>query len=118
MANRAPLAVLVVGPHRSGTSCVTEVIHTLGFRLGRDLLGERPDNPRGLWENAGLVAASEALLARAASAWYDPGLLDLSEVLAARRRLLAGGRGLDSRCRTIGHSRRTVQRSMARGRWP
>lgn len=81
MASRAPLAVLVIGPHRSGTSCVTEVIHTLGFRVGRDLLGERPDNPRGLWENAGLVAASEALLARAASAWYDPGLLDLSEVL-------------------------------------
>lgn len=77
----APLAVLVLGPHRSGTSCVTELVHALGFDLGRDLLGARPDNPRGLWENAALVAASEDLLARAASAWYDPGFLELDELL-------------------------------------
>lgn len=77
----APLAVLVLGPHRSGTSCVTELVHALGFDLGPDLLGARPDNPRGLWENAAVVAASEVLLARAASAWYDPGFLELDEVL-------------------------------------
>lgn len=77
----APLAVLVLGPHRSGTSCVTEIVHALGFELGRDLLGARPDNPRGLWENAAMVAASEALLGRAASAWYDPGFLELGELL-------------------------------------
>lgn len=77
----APLAVLVLGPHRSGTSCVTELVHALGFELGRELLGARPDNPRGLWENAALVAASEDLLARAASAWYDPGFLELDELL-------------------------------------
>lgn len=77
----APLAVLVLGPHRSGTSCVTELVHALGFELGRDLLGARPDNTRGLWENAAVVAASEALLARAASAWHDPGFLDLGELV-------------------------------------
>lgn len=77
----APLAVLVLGPHRSGTSCVTELVHGLGFELGRDVLGARPGNPRGLWENAGVVAASETLLARAASAWYDPGFLALDDLL-------------------------------------
>lgn len=77
----APLAVLVLGPHRSGTSCVAEVIHALGFDLGQNLLGARPDNPRGLWENAAVVAASDALLARAASAWYDPSFLELDELL-------------------------------------
>lgn len=76
-----PLAVLVLGPHRSGTSCVTELVHALGFELGRDLLGARPDNPRGLWENAAVVSVSESLLADAASAWYDPGFLELSELL-------------------------------------
>lgn len=77
----APLAVLVLGPHRSGTSCVTELVHALGFELGGELLGARPDNPRGLWENAAMVAAAEGLLARAASAWYDPGFLELDELL-------------------------------------
>jgi hypothetical protein len=60
---------------------VTEVVHALGFELGRDLLGARPDNPRGLWENAAVVSVSESLLADAASAWYDPGFLELGELL-------------------------------------
>lgn len=73
--------MLVLGPHRSGTSCVTELVQALGFQLGRDVLGARPDNPRGLWENAAVVAANEALLARAGSAWFDPGFLDLAWLL-------------------------------------
>ncbi|MGD9984407.1 MAG: hypothetical protein AB7S51_09645 [Porticoccaceae bacterium] len=60
---------------------MTELVHALGFELGRDLLGARPDNPRGLWENAAVVSVSESLLADAASAWYDPGFLELSELL-------------------------------------
>lgn len=73
--------MLVLGPHRSGTSCVTELVQALGFQLGRDVLGARPDNPRGLWENAAVVAANEALLARAGSAWFDPAFLDLAWLL-------------------------------------
>lgn len=76
-----PLAVMVLGPHRSGTSCVTEVVQALGFQLGRKLIDAQPDNPRGYWENAAVVSANEALLARAGSAWYDPGFLDLAELL-------------------------------------
>ena len=77
----APLAVLVLGPHRSGTSCVTELVQVLGFQLGRKLIDAQPDNPRGYWENAAVVSANEALLARAGSAWYDPGFLELAELL-------------------------------------
>ncbi len=77
----APLAVLVLGPHRSGTSCVTELVHALGFQLGRKLIDAQPDNPRGYWENTAVVSADDALLTRAGSAWYDPGFLDLAELL-------------------------------------
>lgn len=82
-ANRAdessrPFATLILGPHRSGTSCVTELVHGMAHDVGRDLLGAHDCNVRGLWENAAVVDFDERLLRSAGTSWFDHGFCDLA----------------------------------------
>lgn len=55
--------VIVLGMHRSGTSAITRSINLLGVDLGRDLIPSGFDNPKGFWEDAGVVDLNEKLLA-------------------------------------------------------
>lgn len=75
-----PFATLILGPHRSGTSCVAELVHGLGHQVGRDLLDAHECNVRGLWENAAVVEFDERLLAAAGSAWFDHSFVDLQDL--------------------------------------
>jgi hypothetical protein len=75
-----PFATLILGPHRSGTSCVAELVHGLGHEVGRDLLDAHECNVRGLWENAAVVEFDERLLAAAGSAWFDHSFADLQDL--------------------------------------
>jgi GT2 family glycosyltransferase len=68
----APVALLVLGMHRSGTSALTRVLNLLGVELGEDLMPAGPDNPSGFWEHNGVVAAHERLLAALGRSWDDP----------------------------------------------
>lgn len=43
--------VLVVGPGRSGTSVVAELLHRRGVSMGRRFESPPPANPRGTWED-------------------------------------------------------------------
>lgn len=65
-------AVLVLGMHRSGTSAAAGALRLCGFALGEDLMRPAPDNPRGFWEHAGIVAIHERVLAALGHAWNDP----------------------------------------------
>ena len=76
-----PIAVLVLGPHRCGTSCVAHLVHRCGFQVGRDLLGPHSCNAKGLWENEGVVSFNEDLLSRIGNFWCDPSPIDLGAVL-------------------------------------
>ncbi|PJK09220.1 hypothetical protein CO608_06930 [Lysobacteraceae bacterium NML08-0793] len=66
-----PLAVLVLGMHRSGTSAVTRLLNLCGVYLGSDLMPAGDDNPLGFWEHAAAVEIHEALLAELGMAWDD-----------------------------------------------
>ena len=66
--NRLPL-VLVIGPHRSGTSFLTQVLSTLGFNLGKTLMLPSYDNPRGFWENQKIVTAHDDLIGSFKKDW-------------------------------------------------
>jgi GT2 family glycosyltransferase len=68
----SPVAVLVLGMHRSGTSAVTRVLNLLGAELGDDLMPAGSDNPGGFWEYRGVVELHERLLAGLGMAWDDP----------------------------------------------
>ena len=72
VAAPAPVALLVLGMHRSGTSALTRVLNLLGVALGDDLMQAGPDNPSGFWEHNGVVAAHERLLAALGRSWDDP----------------------------------------------
>ena len=70
-----PVALLVLGMHRSGTSALTRVLNLLGVELGDDLMPPGPDNPSGFWEHQGIVAVHEQLLAALDRRWDDPRLM-------------------------------------------
>ena len=67
-----PVALLVLGMHRSGTSALTRVLNLLGVALGDDLMAPGPDNPLGFWEHHGIVSVHEGLLAALGRRWDDP----------------------------------------------
>ena len=92
-------AILVLGMHRSGTSALTGMLHHLGVALGGNLMPASPDNPRGYWEHADIVAAHEQILAGLGSDWDDiralPEGFEHSETAAEGRRKLAAILGRD-----------------------
>lgn len=67
-----PIAILVMGMHRSGTSAVTRMLNLLGVDLGSRLIAPGEDNPLGFWEHAEAVAQHERLLASFGMTWDDP----------------------------------------------
>ena len=71
--------ILVLGPHRTGTSATTRILNLLGVVLGRDdqLIGPLPGvNDKGFFENRPLMRFNEALLNQLGGAWMEPPVLD------------------------------------------
>ena len=64
-------AILVVGMHRSGTSAVAESLAGLGVDFGDNLIPAAADNLGGFWEDAGVVALNDQLLALANMRWHS-----------------------------------------------
>jgi len=86
--------ILVLGPHRSGTSAFTGVLHRLGVDLGDDLLPANFDNRTGYWEHRGVLDLHERILAEAGVGWHEyrpmpTGWQTLEGVVEARAELLA-----------------------------
>ncbi|MFW6012121.1 MAG: sulfotransferase family protein [bacterium] len=87
-------AVLVLGPHRSGTSAVARVLNLLGVDLGANMLPPKFDNRHGYWEHQTVFELHERLLSKAGSAWHEyrpmpAGWQELDEVKGIRGELLA-----------------------------
>ncbi|MEQ1438366.1 hypothetical protein AAG565_03285 [Fontimonas sp. SYSU GA230001] len=79
---RCRTAVLVLGPHRSGTSALTRGLVCAGIDLGRDVLAANADNPKGFFENARLVEFNDRLLKHLGLCWDSFGHSDLAGRLA------------------------------------
>jgi len=65
-------ALLVLGMHRSGTSCVARIANLLGPAIGENLRPPQPDNPTGFWEHAGLSELNDRALVALGASWDDP----------------------------------------------
>ena len=64
--------ILVIGMHRSGTSMLTRLIHSMGANAGKpeDLIPEDPrDSPSGYWERKDVVFEHDSLLVSHGFAW-------------------------------------------------
>jgi hypothetical protein len=67
----AARAVVILGMHRSGTSCLAGSLQQCGLHLGR--VHERdPYNRKGNRENDRIVALNEAVLAHSGGSWDAP----------------------------------------------
>ena len=66
-----PVALLVLGMHRSGTSALTRALSFLGAGLPARLLGSTTSMLQGHWEPARLIEINDALLNEAGSRWDD-----------------------------------------------
>lgn len=92
LSSPGPVAVVVLGVHRSGTSALTGCLRLLGVPLGEPLLPPEVDNQRGFWELEEIVAANERLLAAFGGSHLEPprfpdGWLDSEPAREARRDL-------------------------------
>lgn len=63
--------LIVLGMHRSGTSALSGVLHLSGFDLGRHLMPPADENPKGFFENSGIVAFNDKILEELFSFWSD-----------------------------------------------
>jgi hypothetical protein len=70
--NGLPVAILVLGMHRSGTSAVTGVLDKLGIPVPGEMLPAASDNPKGFFENKASFEFNHNLLNHFASRWDDP----------------------------------------------
>ena len=70
----APVPVLVLGMHRSGTSVATQVVASLGLEVGDEdlLMGPAPSNQGGHWEVTHLTELNDDLLRELGGRWSAP----------------------------------------------
>lgn len=91
-----PIATIVLGMHRSGTSLISRCLGLLGVELGpeENLLAPDGFNPTGFWEHKTVVGLNDEVLAIFGGTWNslpelpdgwenDPRLAQLREIAAA-----------------------------------
>lgn len=80
--------VCVLGMHRSGTSVLARAMSALGIQLGEDLLDPEEHNPKGFFEDRGVLQLNEELLARIGRQWSSVGVLDDGALAPSRHEVL------------------------------
>lgn len=65
--------VIILGPHRSGTSLGAAAISALGANLGISSLYSNEENKRGFFEHPEVVDLNERLLSHLGGSWDNPG---------------------------------------------
>lgn len=78
--------LLVLGPHRSGSSAVTRAFSLVGYDLPQTLIKNNSSNRRGHWECQPIVRLNEAYLQEADVVWSDWASRGLRQVPKSRQR--------------------------------
>ena len=69
--DRSPTTPLLIASfHRSGSSLVAQMFHAAGMHLGGRLLGAKPSNPYGHFEDTDVIRFHDGLLRQDGHAWY------------------------------------------------
>lgn len=65
------MQIVVLGPHRSGTSLVTRLINMMGayFDAGNASIGFNDENPKGFWERSDVIKCDEDILQHYGCSW-------------------------------------------------
>ena len=67
--------ILVIGPHRSGSSLVAAALHSLGVNLGKQFIAPNEDNPKGFFEDEDIVRFNDRLLRSLNLSWDSFGFI-------------------------------------------
>lgn len=67
--------VIVLGPHRSGSSLVAGALHSLGVKLGNRYIQPNEDNPKGFFEDEDIVRLNDRLLRSMHLSWDSFGFI-------------------------------------------
>ena len=70
MKNRK--VILILGPHRSGTSALAGTLSQAGLRFSSDLLPPSEFNEKGYYEDSEIVDLNEKLLLKMGGNWHSP----------------------------------------------
>ena len=69
------MIVIILGMHRSGTSMLSSIVHTLGISMGpaKDLKRSNPKSqPYGYWEDQSFVSLNCQIIKVAGGHWHKP----------------------------------------------
>lgn len=67
-----PLTIVVLGMHRSGTSCVARMINGCGASLGVEVIPANASNPLGHWEALEGLVINDLVLELSGGDWAHP----------------------------------------------
>jgi hypothetical protein len=83
---KRPVMLLVLGPHRSGTSLTARMLECLGAENSRNQIPPQQDNPKGFFEDADIYHFNEAiLLPRLRQHWAHSHSVDWSSLSKTER---------------------------------
>ncbi|MED5474930.1 MAG: hypothetical protein VX770_02775 [Candidatus Neomarinimicrobiota bacterium] len=67
-----PKTVVILGMHRSGTSCITRILNKCGLSLGSETIKPDKGNPYGYWENLSVFWINKRILNASNGSWDNP----------------------------------------------
>lgn len=70
--SRDPVALIVTGFHRSGTSMLMQALKGAGLVIGNDLLPPGASNPDGHFEDRAIVRLHDTILNEQQGCWHSP----------------------------------------------
>lgn len=76
-SDQKPVSLVILGPHRCGTSALSGVLKHLGADIPETLMPASGDNPLGYFESLRVMAFNDKLLKALGSNWKDLSPLDL-----------------------------------------
>lgn len=74
--NIKPIILVVLGPHRSGTSALTGMLSILGANLPENLMKANSGNSVGYFESTHVMSFNDRLLSQMGSSWHDISSVD------------------------------------------
>jgi hypothetical protein len=67
-----PATIVVLGMHRSGTSCITRMVNLCGASLGGSVIKANESNKRGHWESDEGLSINDLILRFSGGSWDNP----------------------------------------------
>lgn len=85
------MQLIVLGMHRSGTSCVARLLNMMGAYFAPEdiIMSPQEDNPKGFWERKDVMELNDEILQLAGGTWDRVSRLNFSNISAEKKQNLS-----------------------------